>query len=120
MPRSVMAACLGLVVSATVLAQSGAAFDRVYVTVKKQFVDPQTFVADVARTDVLFLGEEHDNVQTHQVELALLQALARQRGNIVLALEMFERDVQEPLAHFLMGHSSEAEFLAVSRPWPQY
>ena len=120
MPRSVTTACLGFVISATLLAQSGPGLDRVYVTAKKQFVDVQTFVAEAARADVLFLGEEHDNIQTHQVELALLQALARQRGNIVVSLEMFERDVQEPLAHFAMGHTSEAEFLAESRPWPQY
>ena len=33
---------------------------------------------------------------------------------------MFERDVQEPLDHFLMGHMTEEEFLKASRPWPRY
>jgi hypothetical protein len=33
---------------------------------------------------------------------------------------MFERDVQEPLDHFQMGHMDEAEFLKASRPWPRY
>jgi uncharacterized iron-regulated protein len=33
---------------------------------------------------------------------------------------MFERDVQEPLGHFSMGHIPEADFLAVARPWPHY
>jgi len=33
---------------------------------------------------------------------------------------MFERDVQEPLMHFSMGHMDESEFLAGARPWPQY
>ena len=37
-----------------------------------------------------------------------------------LALEMFERDAQEPLDHFQMGHTEEAEFLADARPWPRY
>jgi hypothetical protein len=36
----------------------------------------------------------------------------------VLSLEMFERDVQEPLDHFSMGHMGRAEFLKDSRPWP--
>jgi uncharacterized iron-regulated protein len=38
----------------------------------------------------------------------------------VLSLEMFERDVQEPLDHFAMGHMEEKDFLAASRPWPRY
>jgi uncharacterized iron-regulated protein len=33
---------------------------------------------------------------------------------------MFERDVQEPLDHFAMGHMDEKEFLSSSRPWPNY
>jgi uncharacterized iron-regulated protein len=33
---------------------------------------------------------------------------------------MFERDVQDPLLHFGMGHMEEAEFLKASRPWPRY
>jgi uncharacterized iron-regulated protein len=33
---------------------------------------------------------------------------------------MFERDVQEPLDHFQMGHMDEQEFLKASRPWPNY
>jgi uncharacterized iron-regulated protein len=33
---------------------------------------------------------------------------------------MFERDVQEPLDHFQMGHLDEGEFLKTSRPWPNY
>jgi uncharacterized iron-regulated protein len=103
-----------------VLAQSGAPSERVYISAKKQFTNIERLASDAARADVLFVGEEHDNVATHQAELALLQALARQRGDIVLALEMFERDVQEPLAHFLLGHTTEEEFLAVARPWPQY
>jgi uncharacterized iron-regulated protein len=35
-------------------------------------------------------------------------------------MEMFERDVQEPFDHFQMGHTSEEDFLAGARPWPQY
>jgi uncharacterized iron-regulated protein len=35
-------------------------------------------------------------------------------------MEMFERDAQEPLDHFQMGHISDEEFLKASRPWPRY
>jgi uncharacterized iron-regulated protein len=39
---------------------------------------------------------------------------------VSLALGMLERDVQEPLDHFQMGHMDEAEFLSQARPWPGY
>ena len=39
---------------------------------------------------------------------------------MIVSLEMFERDVQEPLEHFAMGHIVEEEFLEDARPWPRY
>ena len=33
---------------------------------------------------------------------------------------MFERDAQEPLDHFQMGHTDEAEFLREANAWPEY
>ncbi len=35
-------------------------------------------------------------------------------------MEMFERDVQPSLDNYLAGRSTEADFLAKSRPWPRY
>ncbi len=73
-----------------------------------------------SHADVLFLGEQHDDPGTHRLEAATLEGLARRRGNIVLAMEMFERDVQPSLDNYLAGRSTEADFLAKSRPWPRY
>jgi uncharacterized iron-regulated protein len=77
-------------------------------------------LADATGADVLFLGEQHDDPATHRLEAAALDGLARRRGNIVLAMEMFERDVQPLLDNYLSGRSTESEFLAGSRPWPRY
>lgn len=82
--------------------------------------DFDALLGAVARADVVFVGEPHDHVDTHRVELALLDGLARHQRDVIVALEMFDRDVQDPLEHFLMGHLSEAEFLAAARPWPRY
>jgi len=94
--------------------------NRVLDGARGQFSDFESMVADLARADVVFLGEQHDDPNTHRLQLALLEGLARRRAEIVLSLEMFERDVQEPLDHFTMGHSEEAEFLRDVRPWPRY
>jgi uncharacterized iron-regulated protein len=70
--------------------------------------------------DVVFVGENHDDPNTHTLELAILQELSARGRPVTLAMEMFERDVQDPLMHFGMGHMDESEFLKVSRPWPRY
>lgn len=70
--------------------------------------------------DVVFFGEQHGDSETHFVEYALLDAISRRRGNIVVSLEMFERDVQPHLDGYLAGRILEAEFLAGSRPWERY
>jgi uncharacterized iron-regulated protein len=74
----------------------------------------------VQRSDALFIGERHDSEISHRYELTLLRLIAERRARISLLLEMFERDVQEPVEHFGMGHLSEPELLLAVRPWPQY
>ena len=77
-------------------------------------------LAHASHADVLFLGEQHDDPGTHRLEAATLEGLARRRSDIVLAMEMFERDVQPSLDSYLAGRSTEADFLEKSRPWPRY
>lgn len=75
----------------------------------------------LAQADVVFLGETHDDETTHRVELAVLDGLLERRaGRVVLALEMFERDVQDRLDAYLAGRIDEAEFLRTARPWGNY
>ncbi len=93
---------------------------RVYDAQHKRFSDFETLAAEAARSDVVLLGEQHDDRSTHRMELALLQAVARRRENVVLSLEMFERDVQPILDQYLAGTITEAAFLKASRPWPAY
>jgi uncharacterized iron-regulated protein len=75
--------------------------------------------------DVVLVGEEHDDVVGHRFQAELLVAAYRRlRGegarDIVLSLEMFERDVQYILDEYLEGVISEAHFLSSSRPWDGY
>ncbi len=73
-----------------------------------------------AEVDVVFFGEQHDDAGTHRLQHALLDALAARGDDVVLSLEMFERDVQSALDNYLAGRISEEEFLAGARPWPNY
>jgi len=69
---------------------------------------------------VIFIGEEHESRVSHNAELTILKGLAERDPNLVLALEMFERDVQDVLDAYLKGKISEKKFLKQSRPWPNY
>ena len=120
-PRAALALVVVLFAAGSWLgAQAGYTPHRVFDAGHNRFSDFEAMIADLATADVVLLGEQHDDPATHRLQLAALEGLARRRGQIVLSLEMFERDVQEPLDHFQMGHMDEAEFLAGARPWPRY
>ena len=120
MTRWLITAALAAALPVAIGAQSGYTPQRVFESSHKQFTDFEAMLAEVAKADVLMLGEQHDDPNTHRLELAVLEGLARRRGEIILSLEMFERDVQEPFDHFQMGHMEESEFLRDARPWPRY
>jgi uncharacterized iron-regulated protein len=93
---------------------------RVYDTRQKGFADFEGMLADLARADVVFVGEQHDDANTHRLELAVLEGLMRRHVPLVIAMEMFERDVQPVLDQYLAGSIGEDQFLKASRPWPRY
>ncbi|OFW10797.1 MAG: hypothetical protein A3H96_04100 [Acidobacteria bacterium RIFCSPLOWO2_02_FULL_67_36] len=93
---------------------------RVFDTRKKAFTDFEAMLADLARADVVLVGEQHDDPNTHRLEAAVLQGLLRRGTSLTLSLEMFERDAQAPLDGYLAGTMTEDEFLKASRPWPRY
>lgn len=76
--------------------------------------------AELAVRDVVYFGELHDNVAGHQVYAELARQLADQRADLVISMEMFERDVQGVMNDYLRGRIDEAAFLKHSRPWKDY
>ena len=49
---------------------------------------------ELAENDVVFLGEEHDNRVGHRLHHRIIELLHERRPNLVISMEMFERDVQ--------------------------
>ena len=109
---------LGLSIST--FAQSSYTPHRVYDTKHKRFTDFEAMAAELAKADVVFFGEQHDDTATHRLEIALLEGIARRRPNVIVALEMFERDTQKLIDDYLSNKITEAEFLKDSRPWKNY
>lgn len=79
-------------------------------------------------SEVLLVGEEHDDMVGHALEAIMLESLiaeldgtgAEPGRTVVLSLEMFERDVQYVLDEYLAGLISEDQFLRSARPWDDY
>lgn len=99
---------------------SGYVPERVYDTQGKAFSDFEVMLADIASADVVFVGEQHDDPNTHRLELAVLEGLKRRNVAAVVSLEMFERDVQGAIDAYLSGTATEEETLQAARPWPRY
>ncbi|NQV17457.1 MAG: ChaN family lipoprotein [Armatimonadetes bacterium] len=70
--------------------------------------------------DVIFFGEYHGNKILHSLEIELLKMFYLNNKNLIISLEMFERDVQPVLDKYLSNEISETDFLAESRPWSNY
>ena len=94
--------------------------ERVYDTQRKAFIDFEVMVAQLTSADVVLVGEQHDDPNTHRLEAALLDGLFRRKVSPVVSLEMFERDVQGTLDGYLAGRVPEDEALKSARPWPRY
>ncbi len=82
--------------------------------------DAEDVVEAFAASDVVFLGELHDDAVGHALQHWLLTRAVGPGRPVALGLEMFERDVQLVLDEYLAGTIRERDFLAASRPWSEY
>ncbi len=72
-----------------------------------------------AGSDVVLLGEHHDNAEHHRWQLQMITALHIKKGDISLGLEMFPRKVQPVLDQWVNGELTENEFLKAVN-WAEY
>ena len=105
---------------ATSAAPASTAALRVYDTKAARFISFDQMIDAAAKADVVYFGEQHDDPATHSAEVAVLAALGARRSDVIVTLEMFERDVQPLLDQYLAGNISEKNFLDGSRPWERY
>jgi uncharacterized iron-regulated protein len=66
---------------------------------------------DLAKAEVVLLGESHDRMEHHRWQMHTLAALQAYRPDIVIGLEMLPREAQPALDAWVAGELSEAEFL---------
>jgi len=87
----------------------------------------QGILEELAKADVVYLGETHNSILDHQAQLEILQALYQHNKKIVLAMEMFQRPFQEIIDQYLAGKITEVELIEQTQyeqrwgfPWEYY
>lgn len=114
-----------LLLGAGVLAAFGPAGDRPayrLFTATGQPADFDQMMTELAGADVVLFGEQHNDAMAHWLELQVAKDLQRLKkpGQLVLGLEMFERDVQPLVARYAAGTLADTAFERLARPWPNY
>ncbi|MCS7153062.1 MAG: ChaN family lipoprotein [Bacteroidia bacterium] len=71
------------------------------------------------QADVIFFGELHDDPIAHWLALELVKDLHAKR-KLVLGMEMFETDQQEPLNRYLRGEIDLHQLGEEVRLWPNF
>jgi len=94
---------------------------KVYNTATQKPATLDDIINEMARADVLFYGEEHNDSIGHTIELTLLTKLAEKYpGKTALSLEMFETDTQPIINEYLNGLIREKNLISDARAWPNY
>ena len=89
--------------------------DAITDTATGEVLTPEDLPARLAKTGLLLLGEEHTNMESHRVQLRVLQALADSGRRVLIGLEMYPYTSQRALDEWHAGSLSEEQFLATSR-----
>jgi uncharacterized iron-regulated protein len=72
-------------------------------------------LTEMAKKDVVLLGEQHDQEDDHRWQLQVLSALHAQRPDMVIGFEMFPRRAQPVLDSWVAGNLTVRQLLDESR-----
>jgi uncharacterized iron-regulated protein len=82
-------------------------------------VSEDEFYDLTAGSRIIYVGESHDNIYAHRLELDIVKSLNRRYPvGLAVAMEMFGRRSQEDIDRWLAGDMDDKEFLSVfARDW---
>lgn len=72
-------------------------------------VEQKALLDQLAKVQVVYLGETHNSVADHKAQLAIVRELFNRRPQIAIAMEMFQRPFQAPINRYLAGEITEAQ-----------
>jgi uncharacterized iron-regulated protein len=71
----------------------------------------EELIARLSSTDLIFVGEAHDNPDHHLIQIQILQAVASRSPSLTVGMEFFQKHQQPILDRYVQGESTETEFL---------
>jgi uncharacterized iron-regulated protein len=80
----------------------------------------EKMIKELAKADVVFFGEQHNDPISHWMELQVMKSLYEKNNKLALAMEMFEADDQLVLNEYVVGVIEERHFLAEAKIWDNY
>lgn len=127
---ALLVGCLSLLTSCTLNApkpdalldelQLSHAYNYILLNQSKQPVTLETVISQLKKADVVVIGEYHGNHASHLLEMQILAGLYRQNPQLLLSMEMFNRDQQNILNDYLDGLIGEAYLVDEAPAWSNY
>jgi len=77
-------------------------------------------ITSIRDSDVIFIGESHNDPVAHYLELEITKKIFENRGSVAVSMEMFERDIQHIVNEYLLGAISEEFLIKDGRAWKNY
>jgi uncharacterized iron-regulated protein len=71
----------------------------------------EQMIGQIESSDLIFIGEVHDNPEHHLIQVQILQALMSRLGPLTVAMEFFQKMQQPAIDRYLAGECTESEFL---------
>ncbi|MBD2102722.1 ChaN family lipoprotein [Leptolyngbya sp. FACHB-261] len=70
---------------------------------ERQGQSAEQVITDLAKAQVVYLGETHDSVEDHRAQLEILEQLYQRQPRLAIGLEMFQRPFQPQLDRYRRG-----------------
>ncbi|MFY8052910.1 MAG: ChaN family lipoprotein, partial [Armatimonadaceae bacterium] len=103
------------------MAMAGSPELRIIETATGKEVRWKSMLDAASKSDAIFVGEQHDDPETHRIELEILQDLHDRVGQrLILSMEMFERDQHVVLDPHLAGGLTEDDLGKKTKLWGNY
>lgn len=95
------------------LALSACSITHAYRVIDGQRIKVAQMVAELGTTPVVLLGEEHDDMAHHELQLDVIQQMHQGPQPLAIGLEMFEIQHQAALDAWVAGRLPEGAFIPV-------
>lgn len=89
--------------------------DGITATRSGDLITPSALAARLASVQLLLIGESHTSLESHRVQLRVVEALVAAGRKVMIGLEMYPYTAQAPLDQWADGYLTEPGFVTLSR-----